>query len=235
MPLLRPIQSILYCGTTYTDEAAVRAEQIYGILPKEITSLPVKKNHPQLNIYRLLGRDEYRKFQIFLGMLQWTVTFCCPGLCNDVASLNRFGISPKENHPDFIIRIVGYLKQVNDPRIYIDHMPLIFSTTDPNFDKLTQDFFNDYPHTKVGIYTHVLPSVGPVIEPTALCDPDHDPDQDIRRPQTDYIGYVGSTPCTWGARRQYSISFSTYKSEFTALCTDREETIGLYCMLHLLC
>ena len=85
---------------------------------------------------------------MLLGMLQWLVTICRPDLCNVVASLNRFGTCPRENHLDLAVRCFGYLKQVPDPRIAIDYRPLVFDRTVPNFQKLIPDFLKDYPHAK---------------------------------------------------------------------------------------
>ena len=71
-------------------------------------------------------------------------------------------------------------------------------------------------------------------ESTFFCDSDHAHDQATRRSLTGYIGYVGSTPVTWGSRRQGSIASSTYAAEFNALCTATEEAIGLRYMLRCL-
>ena len=78
------------------------------------------------------------------------------------------------------------------------------------------------------------PSFGPVMETTFLTDSDHAHDQATRRSLTGYIGYVGSTPVTWGAHRQGSIASSTYAAEFSALRTATEEAIGLRYMLRCL-
>ena len=115
-----------YGGTTYTKEAIDRVERIFGTLSKESTPLPVTELHPELDTSPLLGLDDHRKYQMLLGMLQWLVTICRPDLCNVVASLNRFGACPRETHLDLAVRTFGYLKQVPDPRIAIDHRPLVF-------------------------------------------------------------------------------------------------------------
>ena len=72
------------------------------------------------------------------------------------------------------------------------------------------------------------------MEFTSLCDSDHAYDQATRRSLTGYIGYVGSTPVTWGSSCQGSIASSTYAAEFNALRTATEEAIGLRYMLRCL-
>ena len=162
-----------YGGTTYTNEAIARVERIYGTLAKESTPLPVTELHPELDTSPLLGLDDHRKYQMLLGMLQWLVTICRPDLCNVVASLNRFGACPRETHLDLAVRTFGYLKQVTDPRIAIDHRPLVFKRTKPQYEKLIPDFLEDYSHAKEKLDPMFPHSFGPVMESTFLCDSEY--------------------------------------------------------------
>ena len=123
---------------------------------------------------------------------------------------------------------------MTDPRIAIDHRPLVFDRTEPNFEKLLPDFLQDYPHAKEELDPNFPPSFGPVMESTFLTDSDHAHDQATRRSLTGWIGYVGSTPITWGSKRQGAIASSTYAAEFSALRTATEEAISLRYMLRCL-
>ena len=67
-----------------------------------------------------------------------------------------------------------------------------------------------------------------------MVDFDHAHDQVTRKSLTGFIGFVGSTPVTWGSKRQGSISSSTYTAEFFALSTAADESIGLRYMLQCL-
>ena len=69
---------------------------------------------------------------------------CRPDLCHLVSFLNRFGACPRETHLDLAIRDFGYLKQVSDPQICIDHIPMLFNRAKPEFTKLIPDFMKDY-------------------------------------------------------------------------------------------
>ena len=129
-----------YGGLTYTKEAIDRVDRIFGCQAKVSTPLPVTDCHPELDTSPLLGLDDHRKFQMLLGMLQWLVMICRPDLCHLVASLNRFGACPREYHLDLAVRSFGYLKTVTDPKICIDHRPMEFSRTKPEFHKLIPDF-----------------------------------------------------------------------------------------------
>ena len=74
-------------------------------------------------------------------------------------------------------------------------------------------------------------SFGPVLQTTILVDTDHAHDQLTRRSLTGMIGYVGSTPVTWGSKKYGSIVSSTYAAEFSALRTATEEAQNLRYML----
>ena len=71
------------------------------------------------------------------------------------------------------MRTFGYLKEVLDPRIAIDHRPLVFDRIEPIYELLIPDFLEDYPHVKEEIDPNFLYSFHPVIENIFLCDSDH--------------------------------------------------------------
>ena len=64
----------IYRCHIYVKEIIVCVERIYGCLPKESTYIPVTDHHLELDATPLLGIDYNRKFQMFLGLMQWMVT-----------------------------------------------------------------------------------------------------------------------------------------------------------------
>ena len=70
---------------------------------------------------------------------------CHPDLCRIVSYLNQFGACTRETHLDLAIQDFGYLKQVLDLQIFIDHRPILLNRTKPKFTKLIPDFMKDYP------------------------------------------------------------------------------------------
>ena len=223
-----------YGGDTYTKHAIDQIERIYGCLPKEFTPLPVKDCRPELDTSPLLGLDDHRKFQMLLGMLQWLVTIARPDLCHIVSSLNRYRACPRETHLDLAVRAFGYLKQVPNPQICIDHRPMEFSRISPEFDILIPDFLQDYPDAKEELDPNFPLSFGPVMETTFLVDSDHAHDKKTRRSLTGWIAFVGSTPVAWQSKRQGSVASTTYAAEFCALRTATEEAMSLRYMLRCL-
>ena len=75
---------------------------------------------------------------------------------------------------------------------------------------------------------------GPILQSTFLVYSDHAHDQVTHKSLTDFIGFVGSAPVSWGYKRQGLIACSTYAAKFSALCTASEEAIGLRYMLRCL-
>ena len=149
----------------------------------------------------LLGLEDHRKFQMLLGMLQWLVTICRPDLCCLVSSLNRFGACPREKHLDLAVRAFGYLKQVPNPQIAIDHRPMQFERTKPDYEALKSDFLKDYPDAKEELDPGFPAPFGPVMETTFMVDSDHAHDLKTRRSLTGILGFVGSTLVLWKSKR----------------------------------
>ena len=134
-----------------------------------------------------------------------------------VSSLNRFGAYPREGHLDLAFRSFGYTKTTMHKQIAIDLLTMESNRSETNFKKLIPDFKQDYPDTKEEMDPGFASSFGPVLQTTILVDTDHAHDQLTRRSLTGMIGYVGSTPVTWGSKRQGSIFF--------VLCTAIEFTM----------
>ena len=223
-----------YGGKTYTKEAITRVERIFGCLPKQSTPLPIADCHPEVDTSPLLGLEDHRKYQMLLGMLQWLVTICRPDLCCLVSSLNRFGACPRENHLNLAVRAFGYLKTVPNPQIAIDHKPMKFKRTKPDYDAIKQDFLEDYPDAKEEMDPSFPLPFGPIMETTFMVDSDHAHDLKTRRSLTGVLGYVGSTLVIWKSKRQGTVASSTYAAEFSALRTATEEAMSLRYMLRCL-
>ena len=86
---------------------------MFGTLAKESTHLPVDDRHPELDKSPLLGSNDHRKLQMLLDILQCMVTVGKPKLSATVASLNRFGVFPRERNLQLAVRVCGYIKTVS--------------------------------------------------------------------------------------------------------------------------
>ena len=151
-----------------------------------------------------------------------------------VSSLNRFGACPREKHLELAVRAFGYLKTVPNPQIAIDHRPLQFKRTKPDYEAIRPDFLKDYPDAQEEMDPKFPRPFGPIMETTFMVDSDHAHDLKTRRSLTGVLGYVGSTLVIWKSKRQGTIASSTYAAEFSALRTATEEAMSLRYMLRCL-
>ena len=125
------------------------------------------------------------------------------------------------------------MKSVPNPQIAIDHRPLQFKRTNPNYEAIRPDFLKDYSDAQEEMDPKFPRPFGPIMETTFMVDSDHAHDSKTRRSLTGVLGYVGSTLVIWKSKRQGTIASSTYAAEFSALRTATEEAMSLRYMLRL--
>ena len=126
------------------------------------------------------------------------------------------------------------MKSVPNPQIAIDHRPLQFKRTKPNYEAICPDFLKDYPDAQEEMDPKFPRPFGTIMETTFMVDSDHAHDLKTRRSLTGVLGYVGSTLVIWKSKRQGTIASSTYAAEFSALRTATEEAMSLRYMLRCL-
>ena len=127
-----------------------------------------------------------------------------------------------------------YVKTVINKQITIDSRPMNFKRETPNFQVLRPNFPQDYPDSCEETDPNFPSVFGPILQSTFLVNSDYAHDQVTRISLTGFIGFVGSTPVSWGSKRQGSIASSTYAAEFSTLRTATEEATGLRYMLRCL-
>ena len=88
-----------------------------------------------------------------------------------------------------------------NPQIAIDHKPMNFKRTQPDYDMIKQDFLEDYPDAKEKMNPNFPLPFGPIMETTFMVDSDHAHVLKTRRSLTGVFGYVGSTLVIWKSKR----------------------------------
>lgn len=221
-----------YNAETYEKEAIRKVEEMFDeTLAKVKTPLLVEDSHPECDDSPLLKLKEHRQYQCMLGMLQWLHTIARPELGPALATFNRFGTCPREEHLRLLKRVFGYLKFSKNKRIRIDCRPLNFTRCVPDYVKLMPDFLEDYPNACEEVDINLPTPYGTPLKITILVDSDHAHDLITRRSLTGIIAFVGSTPVLWSTKRQGAVATSTYAAEFMALKMATEEAINLrYCL-----
>ena len=197
-----------------------------GDLKSRKTPLPTKDIHPEMDDSPLLSLKQHRLYQQLIGMGTWIQVIGRPDICYAISSMSRFSSAPRQSHLDLLLHIFGCLKKFDNRRIAIDSKDIDLSSL-PDNTCIRPDFLHEYPDAVEDFDPHFPPARGRELQITFLCDADHAHDQRTRRSITGLFGYVGSTPCFWGIKRQGAVASSTYAAEFMALRHATEEIIHM--------
>ena len=84
-----------------------------------------------------------------------------------------------------------------------------------------------YPDAAEELPINAPPPRGNPVTVYVFVDSDHAGDQVTRRSQTGIIIYLNNSPIIWYSKRQSTVEFSTFGSEFVALRIASELTISL--------
>lgn len=84
-----------YDCNTYCGEAVRKCESIFGDLKSRKTPLPTNDCHPEMDESPLLPLKDYCHYQQLLGIGIWLVVVEHPDICFAIASMGRFGASPR--------------------------------------------------------------------------------------------------------------------------------------------
>ena len=68
--------------------------------------------HPELEEASFLCQEGAFKYRSYIGSLNWAITLGRFDIQYAVSNLARYNMSPREGHMEAVIRVVGYLKQV---------------------------------------------------------------------------------------------------------------------------
>ena len=122
-----------------------------------------------------------------------------------------------------VMRIFGFLKKYPTRGIRIDHRPI---EGRPEYQQAKIDFGHQYLEFKEELDPRFPPALMGEIESTIFIDSNHEHDKRTGRSITRFIGLFGSTPGSWGSKRQSSVQPSTFGAEFLALKRAVEEAVG---------
>ena len=68
------------------------------------------------------------------------VTIGRPELCQLFASLNHFGVCPREGHLNLSVQTFGYVKTTLNKQIAFDSRPMIFNRSSLKFENVIPNF-----------------------------------------------------------------------------------------------
>ena len=95
-------------------------------------SAPMEKNcHPELDVSPLLDLEGIKKYQSWVGALQWCVTLGRFDIGIAVMTMSSFRVAPREGHWVIVVRILGYLR-------FTENGSIRFRAEIPNYSHLQQ-------------------------------------------------------------------------------------------------
>ena len=197
----------------YIKESIRIVEKEFGKLREEKVPM-VAKSHPELDETMFLDEEGKRKYQSLLGILTWIYSSLRMDISYSVNSLSRFQANPGEGHLKEVLRIFGFLKKYPERGIRIDHHPI---EGQPDFVTTQIDFGHQYEDCEEELDPNFPPALMGEIKTTVFVDSDHGHDKRTGRSITEFVGLFGSTPGSWGSKRQSSVQASTFGAEFLAL------------------
>ncbi len=89
------------------------------------------------------------------------------------------------------------------------------------------DFGHQYTYFREDIDPKFPPPLMKELTVNLFVDADHGHDKITGRSITGLLSFIGSTPATWGARRQTAVATSTFSAEFMALKRAVEKAVTI--------
>ena len=83
-------------------------------------TLMIQGDYPELDDLVLLDDEDYTKYLMLIGMLNWIVTIGWIDIAFAVTSLSRFVVSPRHGHLLCVLHVFRYLKKKFNKRIVVD-------------------------------------------------------------------------------------------------------------------
>ena len=197
----------------YIRKAILVLEKEYGKIREEKVSM-VAGSHPELDESELLDEKQKTKYQSMMGILTWINSSLRLDISYAVASLSRFQANPRKGHLADVTMIFGFLKKYPTRGIRIDSRPI---EGIPKFKNIQIDFGHQYSDFTDELDPQFPSPAMDEIDTVMFVDSDHGHDKKTRCSITGFVGLFGSTPGSWGSKRQSPVQASTFGAEFLVL------------------
>ena len=197
-----------------------------GQLLKKETDAPILANYrPEIDISVKLDDSEASYYQSLIGILRWIVELGRLDIGCEVSMLVSCMVLPSVGLIEQVLHIFSYLKSHHNTE-------MVFDPSEPNFDVDRIFPREDWSGTLSGELqeelTHVMPEVRAFgLKIVIYVDIDHSGDNLTRHSRIGFIVLLNNSPIYWTSKKQTSIETSTFSSEFIALGTACEYSMGL--------
>ena len=190
-------------------------------LKKRAPSVLPSDYRPELDATPYCGDDAAQYYMELIGMLRWAVELGRIDITCETSMMAAYSAAPREGHLDAVFHMFAYLGSHDRSRLVFDH------TYVEEYNEIDLDWTPFYPDAKEAIPDRCPEPLGKPVQMTVFVDADHAGDLLTRRSRTGVLIYINRSPILWYSKKQNSIETSSFGSEFCALKTAMEMTIGL--------
>ena len=223
---IKRVNSRLHVSSAkYVQEMLRKYQDDHGVLKKYPTPMQTG-THPEEDDSSLLELPQIREYQHIIGVCQWLIVAGRFVLCYSVSSLSRFCAYPRTGHLAAARQILGYLKKFPKRGYIVNPDPPTFASEYQDV-AIKINFGHQYSYFREDIDPRFPPPLMAELPINIFVDADHAHDKVTGRSITGLFTFIGSTPATWGAKRQTAVATSTFSAEFMALKRAVEESVTL--------
>ena len=179
--------------------------------------LSTKINYPLSNDYRPeldsspeLDSVDVAYYQSLIGILRWMVELGRLDMCCKVSMMSSHLALSREGHLAQVYHIFAYLKKHHNAALVFD----------PSYPEINLDTFQKHDWTKLyGDAKEAIPPdmpkpLGKEVVMRCFADADHAGNKLTRRSRTGFIIFLQMAHIYYCSKRQNTLGFSTYGSEF---------------------
>ena len=141
-------------------------------------------------------------------------------ICTEVSVMSSYAAAPRVGHLEAMFHMFAYLKSHNRSKMVFD------STYVPMQEQPKPDWTKFYGDVKEELPPDMPQPRGKPVQMTTYEDSDHAGDKLNRRSRTGVLMYCNRSPIAWKSVKQLSVETSSFGSEFTALRTAVELSLG---------
>ena len=221
-------------STKYTKRAISDVELELDAIGKRLpskASTPLSSGYrPELDQSRELYAEQLNYFQGLIGVLRWICELGRLDILMPVSMLSQYLVSAREGHLEQVFHIFAYLKSH-------ENSTMMFDDTEPDFDGRQFkecDWSEYYPDATKAIPHDIPKPRGKAVVTSCFVDADHAGCQVTRHSHTGVLILVNRAPILWFSKRQNTVEFSTFGSEFVAMRIAIEMIEGLWYKLRMM-
>jgi hypothetical protein len=160
-----------------------------------------------------LDADATNLNQSYIGVLRWCIELGRIDICNALGKFSSYLACPRIGHVEAVLQVFSYLSKHGRSKLVFDPIARDWSNRD-----WTHPAWKEFYPGAVEQLPHDMPiPLSKPIQMNMFCDASHASDLVTHRSTAGFIIYLCGTPVVWYSKRQNTVEYSTFGSDFFAL------------------